>query len=177
MSDQSRTGDGVDQRWDERKRRKVPLELSESEWRALARAARRIVAKPGISREEAEDLTQNCLLALVANLPEVRDPKRWIRALASVQFKQHLRQRYRREREEVLASRPAPREAEDLLNHLALRESMERLEPHLKQVLVLRYRAGFTIDEIAEQMELHRKAVYWLRQRAIRHLRRKLRAD
>jgi DNA-directed RNA polymerase specialized sigma24 family protein len=69
---------------------------SQSDWKRFASIARRILAKAGISREEIEDLTQDCLLALLKNAEAVRDPTRFLRVVASRRLSQHFRARYTR---------------------------------------------------------------------------------
>jgi RNA polymerase sigma factor (sigma-70 family) len=51
---------------------------------------------------------------------------------------------------------------------------MKHLAPRLRRVLILRELGGLTVDETAERMGLDRRAVYWLRQRAVRRLRQLL---
>jgi RNA polymerase sigma-70 factor, ECF subfamily len=126
---------------------------------------------------EAEDVTQQIFAKLMSAL-ERYEPRSvpfsaWILRVAHNASIDHVRARRAVPCEEV---RSPEQEAEDVgRERLAdLREALESLPAEQREVIVLRFIAGFSPGEIAERIGRSEDAVHGLQHRARRTLRREL---
>jgi RNA polymerase sigma-70 factor, ECF subfamily len=134
---------------------------------------------------EAEDATQDVFMQALRALPryELRGqpPRRWLFRIARNQAIDRVRRRRTTpEDPTILESRldADPDDAfENVLSDAALIAHIERLPEAQREVLFLRYAAGFEATEIAAMTKRSPAAVRQLQHRAIAELRRRLPAS
>jgi len=117
----------------------------------LLHEARRFVDDPN----EAEDLVQECLLALHTHRSDLRDPSKafaWCRTVLRNLYRQRLRRRWYTE-VRGLADLPSPATEpwESVDASLVLDGALETLTPRVRRVLREFHLIGHTVASIAEQ--------------------------
>ncbi len=130
--------------------------------------------------DDVEDLTQECLLRVFNNLESLRDLERidpWLRTVVRNTVFTWYRER---KREEAVCSYGLDEVAEascytipedDLLLYFVVQEAMQTLSDADQQMFELRYGAGMSYREIAQQMGLNEDAVRKRITRALSRLR------
>jgi RNA polymerase sigma factor (sigma-70 family) len=115
----------------------------------LLREARRLTADPN----EAEDLVQECLLALHRHRSDLRDPRKllsWCRTVLRNAYRQRLQRRWYSEvRGLTDLSPPATEPWESVDASLMLDGALQTLAPRTRRVLREFYLVGHTIAAIA----------------------------
>lgn len=119
---------------------------------------KRVLATYRVPSEDAEDLLQQTLLALVYQWERVRDPEAWLMGTLKRHCLMHLRTLRRRIYSsmdtaflELLSQPPeSPQERADLL--LDLQNLIEKLSPRCQSLLRLRFRLGYEAPEVARKM-------------------------
>lgn len=128
------------------------------------------------SRSEAEELTQEILLTLLAELPRLRDEERFEPFLWGVARRVTLRFRRResRRRQQLslddLSAFPAP-EDDDSREYAALRRQVATLSAQWRDILVLHYFDGLSTREIASRLSLPEGTVTWRLSQARKRLK------
>lgn len=151
-------------------------ELLARERPRLEALARRLVWDP----EEARDVVQSACVDAVSQWHTLRDEARvgaWLRQLVVNRAASHLRSRrvwsvvaklFLVEPEPV----PSVDESADQREHRArLGTALERLSTRQRVAFTLRYLEGFSLDEVAESMNIDRGTVRVHLQRAVKALR------
>jgi RNA polymerase sigma-70 factor, ECF subfamily len=103
---------------------------------------------------EAEDAVQDALLRAWREWPRLRDPTRfvsWFQRILVNGCHDRLRQRARLAHVTELPDRPMQDEVPRSDERAALRQALAQLPPEQSVVVVLRYFADLTIDEIAQR--------------------------
>ena len=138
-----------------------PIETAESfeEFlKAVEPRLKRLLALYRIPSEDAEDVLQQALLALLYQWDRVRDPECWLfgtlRRHCLMYWRTHRRRIYSAVDSAILEwlSEPiAPsQERSDLL--CDLENLIQRLPPRCRSVLRLRYRLGYEASEVAQRL-------------------------
>ena len=124
-------------------------------------------ARPGLNRllasfripsEDAEDLLQQSLVALLHHWHQVREPESWLAVTLKRQCQMYWRRRRRRLYSAVdaalldLLSAPVapPQERADLLADL--RKLIDQLPPRCRTILTLRFQLGYEPAEVARRL-------------------------
>jgi len=114
--------------------------------------------------KNAEDLRQELYTRLLTNMP-VFDSRafftNWLNTLAKKTYIER-RRRSLEEREivnETDATEESSNHNEDLLNKMALREALDKLNPEQRQILRLRVE-GLTLEEIAKELKVSKSKVH-----------------
>jgi RNA polymerase sigma-70 factor (ECF subfamily) len=113
-----------------------------------------------IALDEAEDALQETMIVVLKNLRSLRDPaalRAWVRRIA-VREAVRIAEAARR-RKSTPASPAAGLDSVDLADRIAIRETLFRLEPSQRAVLVLRELEGLSEKEVAETMAVARGTV------------------
>ncbi len=130
--------------------------------------------------DDVEDLTQECLIRVFNNLENLRDMERidpWLRTVVRNTVFTWYRER---KREQEVCSVGLEQETEssvysipedDLLLYFVIQEAMQTLSDADQQMFELRYGAGMSYREIAQQMGLNEEAVRKRITRALNRLR------
>ena len=123
----------------------------------LTRRLRRMVGDPGV----AEDLRQEAFARAWASAPRDASPdhlRAWVHRTARNLAVDHLRRRSLREvvpfADETIASTPDP----DPDARLAAREALDRLSPHERMLLLLRFEAGLSLAEVGQLLDISEEA-------------------
>lgn len=82
-----------------------------------------------------------------------------------------------RRRKRELAVEELPETAQEEFDALPLKEAIRRLPPHLRDVIILRYFTGLTLEETASALELPRGTVSTRQRKALNLLKLDLTAD
>ena len=82
--------------------------------------------------------------------------------------------REQKRRSRSLPLEELPEEAAETLDHLPLKEALRRLPQELKDVVILRYFAGYTLSETAQALGLPQGTVVTRQRRALKLLRLEL---
>jgi len=144
-----------------------------------------VLARVGGHQEVAEDLVQETFLEAVRSAPSFRGEAAlttWLCAIARHRIARHYRAERRREVADsglvALSGEAAPEPSEGLLDTVERRDevmaALGRLPVVHKQVLVLKYLDGMSVEEIAGELGRSRVQVQSLLQRARDGLRRHL---
>jgi RNA polymerase sigma-70 factor, ECF subfamily len=118
----------------------------------LYAVARLILRDP----EQAEDATQEALVAAWRDLSSLRDPSRfdaWLhRLLVNACYREARRQRRRTEREvhEILIDRPDAAAEIDLADRDQLERGFVRIDADERAILVLHYYLGYSLAGVAD---------------------------
>jgi RNA polymerase sigma-70 factor, ECF subfamily len=108
---------------------------------------------------EAEDACQDALLAAWRAWPQLRDPARfgpWFDRILVNTCMEHLRRRRRRPTaplDETLFS-PGRDQAGDIIERDAVGRALRALSPEQRVVVVLRYWADLSTDQLAERLDV-----------------------
>jgi len=131
-----------------------------------------------VGRQDAADLTQQVFLQAFRKIEQFQGQskfKTWLYRLAVNESLQHLRKNKRKQQalnHDPIDNRPSPmrhREAKD-----ALDAALERLEPLLRSIFMLKESLGLSYREIAEATEIPEGTVGSRLNRARRQLREHL---
>ena len=141
-----------------------------SAWPGVVRLVERLLAWPG-SASEVEDVAQEAFLAAWRKRDEFRGDAEWstwVHAIALRRARNAARGRERRQRwfgrpaaadlDGLPQSGDAPASA-DAVTSDRVREALKRMRHADREVLVLRYLEGQSVDAIAAQLTLGRAAV------------------
>jgi RNA polymerase sigma-70 factor (ECF subfamily) len=147
--------------------------------RYLQRVTNRVRAK--IPYQDVEDVTQDVFVALVRSLDNFEQRSRfntWVYTIVNRQIADYYR---RRQRKEAPAE---PVELDSVLEHTALadedgevddralmRQALDGLPDHYREVILLRFADGLSFQEIASEREQTLEAVKSLHRRALQALR------
>jgi RNA polymerase sigma factor (sigma-70 family) len=143
---------------------------------------RRLLAHFRIPVEDAEDLLQEILLALVFRWDQVRDPESWLLGTAKRHCLMYWRRMRRRlytavdsELLERLAPSAAPvQDRDDLLNDLD--SLIDELPPRCRKLLHLRFRMGLDPIEVARELGYQESSIAKTTNRCLERLSKKLAA-
>jgi RNA polymerase sigma factor (sigma-70 family) len=141
---------------------------------------RRLLALYRIPREDAEDVLQQTLLALLYQWERVRDPESWLLGT----LKRHCLMYWRRNRRQLYAavdstvlewlSQPLePQQERDNLMH-DLESVMSQLPPRCRSLLELRFRLGYEPPEVAARLGYRPSSIGKLTARCLAVLSREL---
>lgn len=141
---------------------------------------RTLLARQRIPPEDAEDLLQQTLLALVYQWRNVRDPEAWLVGTVRNQCRSYWRRKRRVLYEAVdaamlewlAAPQPSPQERRDLWRDLEA--TLERLPPRCRCLLRLRYQLGYEPREVAARMGYSPLSIGKITQRCLDELARRL---
>jgi RNA polymerase sigma-70 factor (ECF subfamily) len=128
------------------------------------------------SRQEAEDAVQEAFVKAIGQgdrWPGIENPEAWLRTVAL----NHLRNRWRHLNVIRRLARPLPGPVVDVeltVDHVALVSALRRLEPRLREVVVLHYVADLTVTAVAAELDLPVGTVKWRLARARELLRPEL---
>lgn len=141
---------------------------------------RRYLRALGASRDEADDLTQETLLAAMALLTapqrQIRDETAFVLGIARHQWLRSRRWWHRRRERQIadavddLWQRTTAHDGGDA-RLAALRACLDELQPRARQALELHYRDGLAWRDVAAQVDLRPNGVKTLAQRARTALR------
>ena len=115
------------------------------------------------SQQEAEDAVQDAFVKAIGQgerWPGVENPEAWLRTVAL----NHLRNRWRHLNVARRLSRPLPGPVEELelsADHIALVNALRRLEPGLREVVVLHYVADLPVASVATELDMPVGTVKW----------------
>lgn len=128
------------------------------------------------SRPVAEDLAQEALIRLHQHWPRVRampSPRNWLIGVALNLARSWWRRRYAEHRanRRFQSGRPTTTAASEPADVLAIRAAVALLQPRQRAALVLRYYAGLSVAETAEQLDCAEGTVKSLTHKAIANLR------
>ena len=148
--------------------------------KAVEPKLKRLLASYRIPREDAEDLLQQALLALIYQWERVRDPECWLYGT----MKRHCLMYWRSRRRKVytavepalleLLSEPvaSSQERSDLLADL--RHLISRLPPRYRSVLRLRFQLGYGPQETARMLGYRESSIGKITKRCLSALTREL---
>jgi len=142
-----------------------------------------LFARVGGDQASAEDLLQETLLEAVRSARSYRGEaalSTWLCAIARRRLARHYESERRAEatRHGLRAVPTMEEEAEDVVEQRdEVVRALGRIPPTHRQVLVLKYLDGHSVEEIAEQLQRSRVQVQSLLQRARQGLRRALGSD
>jgi RNA polymerase sigma-70 factor (ECF subfamily) len=126
------------------------------------------------SRDSADDLAAQVFAEALASIHRYRDKGRpilaWLYAIARNLVSKHLRRTRRDAPERDIE--PSGGSPDEGLDSLVLADALKRLTNEQREVVVLRFYAGYSTREIAAAMGKHEAAIYSLEVRAIGALRR-----
>ena len=108
------------------------------------------------SLEDAEDAVQEAFARASTRWPRLRDydlPEAWVRRVALNLATSGLR-RTRRQRAALARLQLPSTEAGHTTDRLAIQAGLGRLPLHYRQVLVLRYGADLSVEQVAQQLRL-----------------------
>lgn len=132
-----------------------------------------------VGRQEADDLTQQVFLQAFAKLDQFRGGARfetWLYRLAVNESLQHLRREKRRQTQ-TLAVDPAQHLPDRLLESeqaALVQQALERIDPELRAILMLKEEERLSYREIAAAVEIPEGTVGSRLNRARRELRQEL---
>ena len=134
------------------------------------------------NEEDALDITQEaCLRVLRVNPASVENPRAYLYRIAHNLVYQHYRNRWQRltndvETDALASTDPSPEEiAATWIRKRQVETAMRELPMKCRMVLVLRWRDGLRVAEIAERMGLSRAMVKKYLAYGLAHFRKRLR--
>lgn len=141
---------------------------------------KRLLASYRIPAEDAEDLLQQALLALLYQWDRVRDPECWLLGTLKrhclMYWRTHRRRLYSAVDSTLLEwlSRPVepPQERADLLSDL--QSLIERLPARCQSLLKLRFRLGYEPPEVAERLGYRASSIGKITNRCLAALSREM---
>ena len=125
------------------------------------------------SEADALEAVDEAVYQALRALKKLRQPElleTWLTRILINTCHKELRRRRRVTREESLPDSAGP----DAYDGLPLREAIRRLPEELRTVVILRYFAGYTLEETAQSLELPRGTVSTRQRRALQLLRLEL---
>lgn len=133
-----------------------------------------------IPPEDAEDILQQALLALLYQRERIRDPEAWLHGTLKKKCLVYWRDQRRKLYEAVdgavleFVADPltADQECADLRRDLA--NVIERLPQRCRSILALRYRQGYEVGELATQLGYRQASINKLTNRCLAALTRRL---
>jgi len=155
-------------------------------YRSTVASVYRYIAARLNTVEEVEELTQEVFLAALKGIQGLRAEDEagllsWLFQIARHKLADHLRQRYRRptqpldEADHLEAPQPRPDELALAGEERAgLRETLERLTPEQREVIVCKYVLGYDNERTARLVGKNVNAVNQLHHRALASLHRLL---
>lgn len=130
------------------------------------------ISRFGISESDAQTLAHDVFLSYMTKMDEVRDCRAWLVGAMCNASKHYLRTRSRHvELPPDIVDAPDPRfqrVTEALADELAARECFACLTPRCQLALRLRYLAGYSVPEIAEELNTSAKYAQKLVSRCLR---------
>ena len=121
------------------------------------------------SESKAVDVVDEAVYRALRALKTLRQPElfdTWLTRILINTCHKELRRRRRLTGEESLPDSAGP----DAYDGLSLREAIRRLPEELRTVVILRYFAGYTLEETAQSLELPRGTVSTRQRRALQLL-------
>jgi RNA polymerase sigma factor (sigma-70 family) len=148
--------------------------------KAMGPKMKRLLAANHIPVEDAEDVLQQALLALVYQWDSIRDPESWLlgtlRRTCFMYWRSYRRRLYSAVDSTLLEllSQPVapPQERSDLLYDL--RHMMERLPQRCRSVIELRFQLGYEPAEVARQLGYRDSSIGKVTNRCLAALAREL---
>lgn len=121
----------------------------------------------------AEDITQETFLKFFRQQPEIQRGKdmAYLYTIAKHLCIDHFRQK---QALELTDDYPAEEFAEQSTLKIAVRSALEKLDERQREVIVLRYIGGLSINETAATAEISRFAVYRLEKAGLNELKKHL---
>ncbi|HVT59893.1 MAG TPA: sigma-70 family RNA polymerase sigma factor [Thermoanaerobaculia bacterium] len=141
---------------------------------------KRLLAHYRVPAEDAEDVLQQALLALLYQWDHVRDPESWLLGT----LKRHCLMYWRKQRRRLYSAVDAtilewlsepidpPQERQDLI--WDLRHLLERLPSRCRSLLELRFRLGYEPAEVAERLGYRGSSIGKLTNRCLAALSREM---
>jgi RNA polymerase sigma factor (sigma-70 family) len=141
---------------------------------------KRLLATYRVPVEDAEDVLQQALLALIYQWETIRDPEGWLlgtlRRHCLMYWRDHRRRLYSAVDSAILEwlSQPLapPQERSDLLADL--RSMIGRLPPRCRTVLELRFQLGYEPSEVARRLGYRDKSIGKVTHRCLAALAREM---
>ncbi len=136
-----------------------------------------------IPTQEAEDLLQEALLALVVKRERIQEPARWLLGALRTQCLIYWRRRRRKLYETVdttlleMAAEPVPAGGERAHWRCDLNRAISGLSHRCKSILRLRYGLGFEGDEVASRLGYQPSSIRRVTLRCLSYLTRRLTGD
>jgi RNA polymerase sigma-70 factor (ECF subfamily) len=135
-----------------------------------------------IPETDVEDVTQDVFLAVLCSLPTFRGEAQfntWLRTLTNHKVAEYYRRRYRKKEtmqvDLVQAESCSDQSnASTLEDRIVLRDILNNLSKHHREVILLRFAEGMPFKEVAHQMKKNPEATKSLFRRAISALREKI---
>lgn len=148
--------------------------------RYLQRVTNRVRSK--VPRHDVEDVTQDIFVALVRSLDHYEQRSRfntWVYTIVNRQIADYYRRRQRKEAPEEPVDLDAmpeggpaePRDDAGRDDRAHMRQALDKLPVHYRDVILLRFADGLSFSEIAVQREQTLEAVKSLHRRALQALR------
>ena len=134
------------------------------------------------NREQAEDVTQDVFVKLITNAPALEEgrEKAWLLKVALNRCRDLWRSSWVRKvvlGHPAFECFPAPDEIGQMADQYALAEAVNRLKPEFKEVVLLFYYQGFSVNEIAEMLSIAEGTVSSRLSRAREKLQKELKVD
>jgi RNA polymerase sigma-70 factor (ECF subfamily) len=121
------------------------------------------------SENMALDAVDEAVYRAIVSLKKLRQPEyfeTWITRILINECKKELR---RRKREQPLET--VSETTEDVFDSLPLKDALSRLSQELKEVIILRYFIGFTLNETAKSLDIPQGTVVTRQRRALNLLK------
>lgn len=135
-----------------------------------------VVRRFALSRNEAEDIVQECFVALLSSSGEIASPKGWLfRAAANLSFDRHLERQRTVQHDFIDAVSEEDSKYPDL--RVILWQLTAALPPRRRAMLRMRYVEGWSAPEIAEFFGLKSGHVRQELYRTLVKLRRDLESE
>jgi len=134
------------------------------------------------SREMAEDVTQDVFVKLLTNQPELESGKEkaWLLKVALNRCRDLWRSSWIKKvilGHPAFECFPAPDEIGRMADQQALADAVNRLKPEFKEVVLLFYYQGFSVNEIAEMLQIAEGTVSSRLSRAREKIQAELQGD
>jgi len=138
------------------------------------------VSKRVPAKSDAEDITQTIFLAVTESLDNYQGKAAfltWMRRIERNKIAAFYRKKKRRERREKAQVSPSDVWRDDYrikFNSWLVQEIMERMPEHFKEILMLIYRDGLSLQETIELLGISYEATRSRRRRALAWMKREL---
>lgn len=148
--------------------------------KAIGPKMKRVLTANHVPIEDAEDVLQQALLALVYQWDTIRDPESWLlgtlRRHCLMYWRNHRRQLYSAVDSTLLEwlSQPVapPQERSDLISDL--RHMIERLPARCRSLLELRFQLGYEPAEVAHRLGYRETSIGKITNRCVAALAREM---